>query len=195
MAYNNMGGQVYPGYFSRLDYDSKTYDDKLFDSTAPLSFRVNQDNNYNCNACLSVFGPRPSQGARSYGVSSIAPLTSTAPAQDLTDIESILTLRNVPQSKDKVGRVSNIDLSKFRINHPRICNSVLDPLATHLTDPPGNFKEVPINRFYDLYKDPQQNIFYDFAINTKLEAKDNFTVKVPKLWSDDRLLPPGRFQC
>ena len=190
-----MAGPLESGYQSRLRYDKQAYKDYVFDSTSPLTFRVDPDNNYNCNACLSVFGPRPSSGPRSFGVSTISALNSSAPFNDNIDIDSIVSGRNLLQSKDKMGRVNDIDLSKFKLNHPRICNSGLDPLSTRLTDPSGNFKEVPINRFYDLYKNPQQNIFYDFAVNSQLEARDNYRVKIPKLWSDSKILPPGRNSC
>jgi hypothetical protein len=190
-----MAGPVQAGYFAGLSYDEDTYRDKVFDSTSPLSYRINDNNNYNCNACLSVFGPRSSMGPRSYGVSTLANLNSAAPAQDITDISSLLSNRNVPASRNKLGQVNAFDMSKYKLNNPRVCNSGLDPVSTRLTDPSGNFKEVPINRFYDLYKNPQQNIFYDFAVNSKLEAKDNFQVRIPKLWSDEKILPPGRNRC
>jgi hypothetical protein len=44
---------------------------------------------------------------------------------------------------------------------------------------------APINRFFDLHRDPQANIFYDYATNTSLEAKDNFVPDLPVPMSSD----------
>ena len=85
--------------------------------------------------------------------------------------------------------MNDIDVTQFKLQHARICNDFLDPLATHLTNPPSNYRGMSINRFHDLPKPAQANIFYDFAINTKLEAKDNFREKVPRLISYDPTLP------
>ena len=43
-----------------------------------------------------------------------------------------------------------------------------------------------INRFYDPVHDPQdpQTIFWNFSVNSKLEAKDNFKPNVPQVWPD-----------
>jgi len=48
---------------------------------------------------------------------------------------------------------------------------------------------MSVNRFFDLPKNPQANIFYDFAINTNLEAIDNYRERVPKLIKFDPALP------
>ncbi len=53
-------------------------------------------------------------------------------------------------------------------------NRYLDPITSRLTNPAFNYKEAPIDRFYNLNQNPQDNIFWNFAVNTDLEAKDNF---------------------
>jgi hypothetical protein len=62
-------------------------------------------------------------------------------------------------------------------------------MATHLSYPPYNIKEMPIDRFYDLPQNPQEPIFYDFASNTKLEAKDNHVYVIRKLTTTDPTVP------
>jgi hypothetical protein len=58
-----------------------------------------------------------------------------------------------------------------------------------MSDPAMFYRGAPINRFYDLNKDPQANIFYDWAINTSLEAKDNFIPELPEPMTDVDMVP------
>lgn len=190
------------GHSSNLIYDRCAYDDYLSESVGPLLYRLNPNQINNCNACLSVFGPRSRSGPPSYGVSTTVGHTS-AISQDLVDVESILSNRNVIASKCKDGKVNDIDVTKFHLQHAKLCNDYLDPLATHLTDPPQNYRGMSINRFHNLPKNPQANIFYEFAVNTKLEAKDNYKPIIPKLINYDPAQPselkgkqrPCRYQC
>ncbi len=186
MALLNQGVNI--GHSSRLDYDHCAYDGYLQESTAPIMYRLNPNQINNCNACLSTFGPRTSSGARSFGVSSTVGHV-TAPSQQLVDVESVLSNRNVIASKCKDGRVNDIDVTKFQLQHARTCNSFLDPLATHLTNPPANYRGMAINRFFNLIKPAQANIFYGQEINSKLEAKDNYRERVSRLIDYDPTLP------
>lgn len=180
--------QIQFGHSSKLIYDQNAYADKLSESVAPVAYKLNPNQIASCSACLSTQGPRSSLGAHSFGVSA-ASLQNPAPLLQLVDVDSILSSRNVLQSKTKSGRVNPIDVSKFKLQHPRICNSFLDPLATHLTNPPQNYRGMSINRFYNLHKPAQANIFYDFAINTKLEAIDNYRERIPRIIKYDPTLP------
>lgn len=175
------------GHSSRLGYDSCAYTDKLEQSVSPLLFNLDPSNITNCNSCLSVFGPRG--GHNSVGVSTLNKINTTAPAQGLVDLESILTNRNVLQSKCKDGRVNPIDVTKFSVQHARVCNDYLDPISSHLTNPPSNYREMGINRFFDLPLPAQVNIYWDNAINTQLEAKDNYYERVPRTRGYDATLP------
>lgn len=112
-----------------------------------------------------------------------------ATAQYITDVESILTNRNLPQSKCKNGESNPIDVTKFGLKHLRTCNGFLNPMATHLSYPPFNIREAPLDRFYNLPQNPQEPIFYDFAVNTKLESKDNFVYTLNNLKTNDPTNP------
>lgn len=193
---------VFFGHSSRQKYDSCYFPDYLSESVGPMLYKLNPNQINNCEACLSVFGPRTSAGPESYGVSTTVGHV-TAPSQALVDVDSILSNRNVIASRCKDGKVNDIDVTKFHLQHARICNDFLDPIATHLTNPPQNYRGMSINRFYDLNKNPQANIFYDFAVNTQLEAKDNYHERVPRLVNRDAVLPselkgknkPCKVQC
>lgn len=175
------------GHSSKMQYDRCYLPDRLEESVSPLLYRLNPNQISSCSKCLSVFGPRGSHN--SYGDSTTVGPDSVAPAQDLVDVESILSNRNVLASRCKDGKVNDIDVTKFQLQHARICNDFLDPLATHLTNPPANYRGMSINRFEDLGANPQEVVFWNFAINTSLESKDNYRERVPNLRRYDPALP------
>lgn len=180
---------VFFGHSSKLDYDKCAYSDKLSESVSPFAYRTNPNSIYNCNSCVSFVGPRTSMGPHSFGVSTVASINQPAMSQLLVDNESILSNRNVLTSKCKNGQVNPIDVTAFKLQHPKTCNSFNDPIATHLTNPPQNYRGMTINRFYNLDRPAQANIFYDWAINTKLEAIDNYREKVPRIIVNDPSMP------
>lgn len=169
------------GYSSRLPYDNCAYPDKLQESTSPLQYRLDGNQMYNCNGCLSTLGPR--SGFQGNGVST-AVGQPPATSQQLVDVESVLKNINVKTSKCKTGHLNDIDVTKFKLQHARICNKFLDPLASRLVYPAQTYRDMAVNRFYDLPTDPQAPIFWDFSTNTRLESKDNFDIQAPHLWPD-----------
>lgn len=188
------------GHSSRLGYDLCKINDDISQSVSPLLYKLNPNQINNCEACLSVFGPR--SGHNGYGVSTTVG-HRTATSQNLVDVESILSNRNVIASKCKDGNVNDIDVTRFKLQHARTCNDFLDPISSLLTNPPQNYREIAINRFYDLPTNPQANIYYPCDVNTQLEAKDNYKVRIPKLINSDPALPreikgqnkPCTFKC
>ncbi len=183
------------GYSSREIYDKCYNNEQIERSVGPLLYKLNTNQINNCNACLSVFGPR-SSGGSSKGIMGYGDSTSvghqTASAQDLIDVDSILSNRNVIKNRCKNGSVNPlnvVDVSKFTLQHARICNNMLDPIATHLTNNSSQYREVFTNRFYDLGANPQENIYFDQAVNTSLEIRDNYILRVPNLVKYDPTLP------
>lgn len=174
------------GHSSKLNYDNCAYEDKLRQSTKPLEYRLNSNQIDNCDACLSTLGPRSSRNG--HGVSTINQ-RKQAPSQDLVDLESILSNRNLIASKCNNSNVNDVDVTRFKLNHSRICNDFLNPVATHLTDPAQNYREMSINRFYDLPNPAQFNIYESHQINTQLEAKDNYCEKMQYPLKKDNSLP------
>lgn len=174
------------GYSSRLGYDKCAYEDKLQESTNPLSYRLYPGYVQNCDSCLSTLGPRA--GHNGVGVSTPIghPL---ATAQHLTDVESILSNRNMRASKCKKYGSNTVDLNKMALKHAPICNDYLNSDPTHLSHPSYNYRELAINRFYNLPRPAQANIFWDFATNTRLEAKDNFNPVIPHITEVDAVQP------
>jgi hypothetical protein len=169
------------GHSSRLGYDSCAYSDRLVESVGPLGYRLDPNWQENCNQCLSTLGPRSSYMGQGVSTSVGHPI---ATSQKLVDVESVLSNRNVKTTKCKRDGVNPINVTKFGVKHMRVCNDYLNPLSSRLTYPAANYRDMAVNRFYNLDRNPQLNIFYDWSVNTKLEAKDNFVVDVPHVWSD-----------
>ena len=169
------------GYSSNLIYDDCAYNAAVQEATNPLIYRLNTNRIFNQSQFCSTVGPRP--GYMGNGVGTLAdssyfePGHPPATANYLVDIESILSNRNVHTSKCKNGHVNPINLTKLKQHNLSTNNKFLDPVATHLIIPPIKSKEAPIDRFYELTTDPQKPIFWNFAVNTDLEARDNFKFK------------------
>jgi len=195
MSLRNRGSNtgVNFGHSSRLGYDVCAYPDRLNESVGPMLYKLNPDQMYNCNECISYFGPRSSYNG--FGVGTLGTGDPYATAQNQVDVESILSNRNLPLSRCKTGEINPINVTRFRLNHPRTCNNFLDPIASHLTNPPATYREMAIDRFYDLPTQPQANIFYNFAVNTQLEAKDNYRERIPNVIKYDRSLPRAVNGC
>lgn len=169
------------GHSSNLIYDDCAYNYYVKKSTDPLIYNLNTNKIFNLSQFCSTVGPR--SGFMGNGVGTLASSTFPEPghppatANYLVDVESILTNRNVHTSRCKNGNLNPINLTKLKQCNLPTTNKFLDPVATHLVLPPIKYKELAINRFYDLPTDPQQPIFWNFAVNTDLEAKDNFKFK------------------
>lgn len=170
------------GHSSRLPYDECAYDDRLVESVGPLQYRMNTNRILNCDACLSTLGPR--SGFMGYGVSMpVGNKAAVAQSGQIVDTESILSNRNVPKSKCRKNDSNPIDVTKFPVKHPRICNDYLNSMSSRLSYPAATYRDSGLNRFYNLNKNPQVNIYWDAAVNSTLEAKDNFIDVIPEMWS------------
>jgi hypothetical protein len=175
------------GYSGNLSYDPEFIRDDIIQSTAPLMSVLDPNRVKNCSQCLSLNGPRASHNG--WGNSIPISNPTITPAQDLIDIDSIMSNRNVRQDRSKKGHVNMVDVFKFKMHDAKLCDRGLDPLATSLTYPKQLYREMSINRFYDLNINPQVNIYYDWAVNSQLEAKDNYDYPYPYFTGMDESLP------
>lgn len=174
------------GHSDRLGYDDRAYKDRIIESTSPMVYKLEPMQYTNDQSCVSFFGPRPSY--KGVGVSTVCDCRSL-PHPDLTDVESILSNRNVKTSKAKRGKLNNVNVTKYKLHNINECNDFLHVEPSKLNLPPSTFREMSINRFHDLPRNPQANIYWDSAINTTLQSKDNFKVKIPIIKSYDPALP------
>lgn len=175
------------GYSSNLAYDPEFIHDDIEQSTAPIMSVLDPNRIKNCSQCLSLNGPRT--GYNGWGNSIAVSNPSITPAQDLIDIDSIMSNRNVKSDRSKKGHVNMVDVFKFKTYDAKLCDRGLDPLNSTLTYPKQLYREMSINRFYDLNINPQVNIFYPWAVNSQLEAKDNYDYPYPYFIGMDESLP------
>lgn len=160
------------GYSSRLGYDTCAYADRLTESVSPMDYYLDVNRIYNCDGCFSSLGPRASSLPGS------AYKYSTATSQSLVDVESVLSNRNMKLSKCRNAEVNRINVNKLRLKNLENCNKFLDPVSSRLTYPVANYRDIAINRFYDVGRNPQNVIYWDNAINSSLELKDNYIEKL-----------------
>lgn len=173
------------GHSSRAIYDDDYYDGYIRESTGPINHRISTDRIYNCNGCLETGAWGPSN----YGVSTVLAETRHAESQYLTDIDSILSNRNVKLSKSTRAKNNPIDVTKMKLYDKKVCGRKMNPENTLLSYPKSSYRGMGINRFYDTIHNAQDVVFWDFAVNTRLEAKDNFIPEYPVPMSMEGLLP------
>jgi len=184
MIPNNNGFISSSGHFSRLGYENpNTYKEKVMESTSPLKYKLCPNQIYNKDRCFSLYGPRLDH--MGYG-DSIPETNMYATAQSLIDVDTVFSNRNVKISKNRLGKVNPINpVNELKVQNATICNNKLDPQYSLDEYPKSNYRGMETNRFYNLLHDPQENIFWNFAINSQLEAIDNFVPSIPKLWNDE----------
>jgi hypothetical protein len=175
------------GISSRLQYDDSYISDDIEQSTAPILSVLDPNRVKSCSQCFNLNGPRPGHNAWGNNIPVANP--SITPAQQLTDIDSIMKNLNVKASRDKRGMVNNIDVFKFKTYDTKLCDRGLDPLSSIATYPKQLYREMSINRFYDLNINPQTNIYWDWAVNSQLEAKDNYANPHPYFMDGSQVLP------
>ena len=189
VANNPMTSGINYGISSRLEYDEKYINDSTSQSTAPLQSMMDPNRISNCNKCnpTAGAGARPSHNGWQNNLP--VPMANNSPAQQVTDIESILTNRNVRNSRSKSGGLNPVNVLNFKTYNNTTCGKGLDPVTSNLSFPRQFYRELSINRFYDMNINPQINIYYDGAVNTQLEAKDNFNFPYPFYLENDASLP------
>jgi len=183
------------GISSKLQYDPSFIRDDIEQSVAPLQSVLDPNRVKNCSQCFSL-NTRANR-INSYSDNIAIANPGLTPAQELTDIDSIMKNLNVKASRDKRGMVNNIDVFKFKTYDTKLCDRSLDPLSSIATYPKQLYREMSINRFYDLNINPQVNIYWDWAVNSQLEAKDNYDNPYPYFMDGDYSLPtaiPGKAQ-
>ncbi len=168
------------GISSNLRNDTDYVDEQIQQSTAPLQYKMDVNQIKNCNSCFTLNG---SSLPNLNGGGSMANIPISNPSADvmmqLTDIDSIMSNRNVKSSKSKRGKVNDVDIFKFKTYDNKICNKFLDPQSSLLNTPKQLYRELSINRFYDFNQNPQKNIYYNDSMNSQLMAKDNYDFPYP----------------
>lgn len=171
------------GHSGKLKYDNDTIQHSIQQSVQPGHYKLEQYQNHNCDGCLTSLGPIGKNG-----VSTAVP-SHPAMSQQLVDVETMLSNRDVKASKSKNGRTNLVDINKIKLIHHNECDSKLNPQYSHLSYPTVLSREMPTNRFHNLPKDPQSSIRWERPTNSVLHAKDNFVPVLPTPLDDHKILP------
>ncbi len=148
------------GKYTRLSYDKAAYNEQLERSTDPLLYRLDPNFAVNCKKCFAPYGPRGGQPA------------ADAIGQQI-DVDSILRGVNKINTKSNVQQMPD-PIDQYHLYVHDDCSDKLEPEYTRFTHPAYEIRGLTVsdlNLGYPL-KDPQCQIFENFAINTKLQAKD-----------------------
>lgn len=148
------------GIFTGLRYDNDAYREQVRRSTYPLNYRMDPNSVMSCNTCFAPYASFTEQ--------------KPTPGQ-IIDVDSILK-----GIDNKNSRGNTIQPSQFPTTEKLIplrdCSNALETEYTRYTNPSYDIKGLTTSdmRFgYPLY-DPQCNIFQNFEVNTRLQAKDNY---------------------
>lgn len=156
---------------TRKRYDECSTNLYYRQSTDPLLYKLSPDYANNCQKCYTDYGPR----GQDMNVSVIT-------NKNLIDVDSLLTNRSKIASDCKDGLVNDINFSEYKKYNLPSCNKFMDRHDTRLTHPLHNYRGMTVDWFFEPRvnnRDEQCNIFWDFAENTKLTAKDSYRPDVP----------------
>lgn len=167
---------------------TRSWDDNCFinsrniQSDAPYRYQVYMGQQKNCHRCMPTFG----------GV----PTGQWFDSRDLkrVDIESVLKNQSYPHIG--CGRDNYRGLNIYRENKDldNYCGKWLTPMDTLMSHPKEYYKELQIDRFYDFSgMRPNENyLTWDFATDSRLQAKDGFVQRYPTPISVNMSLPSSQ---
>lgn len=149
------------GNFTNLIYDKQAYNEQLERSTRPMEYRLDPNYYNSCKPCYSSYGSDRGH----------AP---TMDIGDQIDVDSILKGITKINSKSNAHQIPD-SVNQYRTKIPTDCGHRMDSEHTRYTNPSYDIRglNVPDMRFSYPLHDPQCNIFEPFAVNTRLQAKDN----------------------
>lgn len=139
------------GYFTRLSYDPITYNEKISQSTKPIMYKLEPSYATNCKKCLPSYNP-----------------------YHQIDVDSVLRGLDKNHSKSSICKIP-FPLNNYQIPLQFDCDLGTESEYTRFTNPAYDIKGLNVLDMHMDYplRDPQCNIFEDFQINTRLQAKDN----------------------
>lgn len=149
------------GNFTNLRYDDDAYQEEVKRSTEPMSYRLNPHYAVNCHRCFAPYGPIAGQP------------TSEVIGKQI-DVDSVLRGFDKTNTKSNRKQVPT-PLDHYALAMPGDCSDQLETEYSRFTHPSFDIRGLNVRdlRFdYPLF-DPQCQIFENFEVNTRLQAKDN----------------------
>ena len=149
------------GKFTNLRYDKQAYAEELERSTNPLNYRLDVNYAINCNKCYAPYGNGNGHNASEVIGNKI-------------DVDSILKGYGKIHSK-AISQQEAVPLNNYKLNVSPDCPDALEPEYTRHTHPTFDLKGLGTKdlRLGYPHHDPQCQIFENFAVNTRLQAKDD----------------------
>ena len=168
------------GKFTNMRYDREAYNEEIARSTDPLLYRINQNYAVNCSPCFAPYGPVESQG-------------DAVVIGNKIDVDSIL--KGVNKVNTKINRLERpMPLDVYPTFIPGDCSNAMETQYTRYTNPAYEIKGLnsrDLRLDYPLF-DPQCQIFENFEVNTRLQAKDNHRTVWQVPFNQSDLLPTER---
>ena len=149
------------GKFTKQQYDPEAYNEQLSRSTDPMLYRLDPNHSVNCSPCFAPHGPR---GGHDNAVA----------LGNQIDVDSILKGIHKVNSKVNHHQIHN-PLDEYTTYVPGECSNALESISSRYTHPSYDIKGLNVRdmRFGYPLHDPQCQIFENFEVNTRLQAKDN----------------------
>ncbi|HLX55297.1 MAG TPA: hypothetical protein VKR58_15240, partial [Aquella sp.] len=149
------------GKYTNLIYDPEAYVERTERSTDPLLYRLDANYAVNCKRCFAPYGRVGGhQGSDAVG--------------QQIDVDSIL--RGVNKINSKSNRQQMPDpIDQYNLFAYNDCSDRMESEYTRYTYPAYDVRGLTtrdLNFGYPL-QDPQCQIFENFAVNTRLQAKDD----------------------
>lgn len=167
------------GKHTNLSYDPNTYQERVSQSTNPLSYRLDANSVVNCGACYAPYGPSGSENNHNVG--------------DIIDVDSILRGIDRKHSKSFQDQLPR-SLEGLAMRPNPLCAQRFETEYTRYTHPARDIKGLTVEDMrmdYPLH-DPQCRIFENFQVNTRLQAKDNHKAVWQTPMDQSQLLPKER---
>ena len=151
------------GKYTNLFYDSDASNERVWRSTDPMQYRLDPSFANNCTPCHAPYGPSGSDN--NYRVADIVDIDSVLRGVDRTSSKGLR--HQVPKSLEGFEQSRNTGLPS--------CNDRFESEYTRYTHPSFDIKGLGAEDMrldYPLH-DPQCQVFEDFRVNTRLQAKDD----------------------
>ncbi len=154
------------GNFTKQRYDKEAYNEEISRSTNPLLYKLDPNYFINCNRCSSS-NSVPSIGRRGND-------NDTKAIGNQIDVDSILRGITKVHSKANSHQVPDI-INNGQFYVPTECPKALETQYSRYSHPSFDIKGLNVKdmRFGYPLNDPQCQIFENFQVNTRLQAKDN----------------------
>jgi hypothetical protein len=162
---------------------TKSFDDdckiisRVKESHRPGQYALNTIAQSNCGNCMNPYGSVPN----AYWNNSLN--------RNIVDAESVLLQHSYPTIGCGRDRIYLLNTNERNVDLKPFCNKFLIPEDTLLSFPKDYYRELQIDRFYDLQRPQESFVHFDFSQNTRQISKDTFIQRMPTPISVNPSLP------